>query len=283
MGNVDRLGPMKATTQRDRAIDRLQELGLKEYEAKSFVALTRRDSGTAKQISETSDVPRTRVYDAVGVLESKGLVEIQHSNPQQFRAVAAEEAIETLRAQFENRAADLSEALDALEPVEEPDETDVDHEVWALSDPEAIANRTRRLVDDADSEVVLVLGDERMLSRSLVESLEAARDRGVTIHLGATDAKLRDAMEAKLSGISVSVSGIEWLTASTSVDDDTAISRLLLVDREAILASSISVSGPAADSEHAVYGFGFDNGIVTITRRLMMTGLFSEAVMAADD
>jgi sugar-specific transcriptional regulator TrmB len=82
---------------REEAIDVLQELGLKEYEAKCFVGLTRLSTGTAKQLSEITDVPRTRVYDAIRVLEAQGLVEIQHSSPQQFRAVPLEEATETLR------------------------------------------------------------------------------------------------------------------------------------------------------------------------------------------
>jgi sugar-specific transcriptional regulator TrmB len=274
---------MDATSQRERAVDRLQELGLKEYEAKAYVALSRRDSGTAKQISETSEVPRTRVYDAVNALGSEGLVESRNSNPQQFRAVPVEEAIETLRAEFERRTSELREALDALEPAEDPDETEVTHEVWALSDREAIQSRTRRLVENADSEVVLVLGHEAAFSRGLVETLDAARERGVTVHLGAMDSTLRDAMEAELSDVSVSVSGLEWLTASASPDDDTAISRLLLVDRAAILASSIGVSGSSTDPEYAVYGRGFDNGFVVLVRRLMLTGLLSEPGGLVDD
>jgi sugar-specific transcriptional regulator TrmB len=64
-----------------RAVELLQQLGLKEYEARCFVGLTRVPSGTAKQLGEITDVPRTRVYDAVRVLEAQGLVEVQHSSP----------------------------------------------------------------------------------------------------------------------------------------------------------------------------------------------------------
>ena len=52
---------MSGDSNKARAVGLLQELGLKEYEAKSFVALTRRESGTAREISDTSEVPRTRV------------------------------------------------------------------------------------------------------------------------------------------------------------------------------------------------------------------------------
>jgi hypothetical protein len=94
---------MDDVSNRDQAVELLQQLGLKEYEAKSFVALARRQRGTAKDISETSEVPRTRVYDAVRVLESKGLVETQHSNPQVFRAVSIDEAVSTLQSESSAR------------------------------------------------------------------------------------------------------------------------------------------------------------------------------------
>ncbi|WP_240334713.1 TrmB family transcriptional regulator [Halorussus sp. MSC15.2] len=86
---------MVETDRQTRAARLLQQLGLKEYEAKCFVVLTRKGTATAKQISEITDVPRTRVYDAIRVSEAQGLVEIQHTNPRQYRAVPLEEATRT--------------------------------------------------------------------------------------------------------------------------------------------------------------------------------------------
>jgi sugar-specific transcriptional regulator TrmB len=99
----------------EEAIKILQQLGLKEYEARCFVGLTRLETGTAKTLSELTEVPRTRIYDAIRVLEAQGLVEIQHSSPQQFRAVSLEEATETLHDQYENRIERLQDALDTLD------------------------------------------------------------------------------------------------------------------------------------------------------------------------
>src|SRR6056297_2853298 len=102
----------------EEATEVLQQLGLKEYEARCFVGLSRLPTGTAKQLSEITDVPRTRIYDAIRVLEAQGLVEIQHSSPQQFRAVPLEEATETLRDQYEARVDRLQKALDMVEIVD---------------------------------------------------------------------------------------------------------------------------------------------------------------------
>jgi len=139
------------------AIEVLQQLGLKEYEARCFVGLARLNTGTAKKLSELTEVPRTRVYDAIRILEAQGLVEIQHSSPQQFRAVPLEEATETLRDQYEERVERLHDALDTVDVVDDGDEEPV-QQIWAMTGRDAIENRTDQLIEKATNEIVLVIG-----------------------------------------------------------------------------------------------------------------------------
>ena len=224
-------------------------------------------SATAKGISEQSDVPRTRVYDATRVLEAKGLIEVQHSSPQQFRAVAIDEAVGTLRAQFETQFRDLRANLERLDRPEQDEEEP--HEVWSMSGTDAIAHRTQRLIDAARSEIVLVVGVESLLTAELFASLNEALDRGVTIIVGAVNEDIEEEVEQSLDGGETFVSGLEWLQGSGLDADDTAIGRLLLVDQSNILVSSFD---PSTGKEQAVFGRGFTNGLVIITRRLMATG-----------
>ena len=261
---------MDDTTNTQQAVDLLQQLGLKEYEARCLVALTQLPRGTAKEISEVSEVPRTRVYDAVRVLETKGLVEVQHSNPQQFRAVSVDEAAQILRAEYEARTDALRDALRGMEPVSVGGD-ESPHEVWALSGGDAVAARTVQSVEDAAEEVVLVVGAEGLFTAELAETLARARDRGVNVILGTTDEAIRERVEESIPDVEVFVSGLEWLSGN---GDGTEIGRLLLVDRSTILMSSFRSSGAGTRSdERAVFGTGFDNGLVVIVRRLMSTGL----------
>ena len=257
------------------AIELLQQLGLKEYEARSFVALAPRESATAKEISDISEVPRTRVYDAIRVLESKGLVETQHTNPQVFRAVGIDEAVNTLQTEYVDRASSLRDALRGLEPPDDQADDEVTHEVWSLSGGQGITSRAEQLIEGAEEEVVLVLGDERVFTDQLAESLQAARARSVSVIIGTVSEALRTEIEDALPDVEVFVSGIEWLGQSSLPGDHTEISRLLLVDREAILVSSFSENGDG-DHEQAVFGRGFDNGLVAIVRRMLATGLLLE-------
>lgn len=265
---------MHEDSNKQQAITLLQQLGLKEYEAKSFVALARRQRGTAKDISETSEVPRTRVYDAIRVLESKGLVETQHSNPQVFRAVTIDEAINTLRTEYVDRTESLRDALGSLEPSDEDTAVDATHEVWTISGDRGITSRTEELIAGATEELVLVIGHESIFTEALAEELRGAKARGVSVLVGTIDETLRDDIEAALPDLEVFVSGLEWLSTSPLPNDGTEISRLLLADREAILVSSFTAArDDGREHEQGVFGRGFDNGLVAIVRRLMATGL----------
>ena len=273
---------MNDISNHDAAVGLLQELGLKEYEAKAFVALSRLPRGTAKEISEISEVPRTRVYDAIRVLESKGLVETQHSNPQQFRAVDVDEAVETLRREYEERTESLRKTLTGLEPADLEGSKEVTHEVWALTGTTAIENRTEQLVEEATEELVVVLGHEAVFTEELVAVIREAEEKGVQVVVGTIDEGLQETVQEVLPDIDVYVSGLDWLTHAPIPGDDTEIGRLLLVDRSTILVSSfVEDEETARRTENGVFGRGFDNGLVAIVRRLMATGMPGE--MAADD
>ena len=261
---------MDTTRNVEEAIEVLQELGLKEYEARCFVGLTRLSTGTAKQLSETTEVPRTRVYDAIRVLEAQGLVEIQHSSPQRFRAVSLEEAAETLRDQYESRVDRLHSALETVDTIDHEGESTV-QEVWAMSGRTAIQNRTTQLIDGAAEEIVLVIGDDSLLNQGLVDALNGVGDE-IDLLIGALSESLVERIQAEIPEAKTFISGLEWLQGVDEETEETAIGRLLLIDRSTILVSSIV---PGSKEEQAIFGGGFGNGLIVIARRLMAQGLLS--------
>lgn len=249
------------------AVETLQQLGLKEYESRCFVGLSRLSTATAKELSEVTDVPRTRVYDAIRVLEAEGLVEVQHSSPQKFRAVPLDEALSTFRASYETRVDRLRATLEGIDTLESRDDASA-QEVWAIADERAIANRTAELIADAEEEVVLVVGDDSLVTDELLGQLRAVDD-GVTLLVGTYSSTISDHVESEVPQATTFVSGLEWLDPGDPAEQ-VAVGRLLLVDRSAILLSSIVGD---TKREQAVFGTGFGNGLVVIARRLMAQGL----------
>jgi sugar-specific transcriptional regulator TrmB len=256
-----------------RATELLQQLGLKEYEARCFVALTRMPKGTAKDISEVSDVPRTRVYDAIRVLEAKGLVEVQHSSPRQYRPVSVDEATDVLVAEYESRIDTVNDALASLDPADaDPADSPPTGEVWTLTSDDSIAARTTQLVEDAADEVVLIVGDDGALGERIYPKLQAATERGVGVYVGIVDPDLGDAIHEAAPDIEVFASNLDWLSTLPD-EEEVDITRVLLADHETILVGARSNESGPEEAEQAVFGSGFTNGIVVILRRLLRRGL----------
>lgn len=256
----------------EEVIDLLQGLGLKEYEAKCFAALTRLPTGTAKQISDTAEVPRTRVYDAVRVLESSGLVEIQHGNPQYFRAVGVNEAVVILADRYSSRINELDQALHDLESHQESSEQEP-HEVWSLATAASIAVRIQEMIRGGSEEVFLIIGSDVVLTDDLYESLEEAVTTGADVLIGTLKSETRDEIRDRVPQAEVFETSLEWLETPEESSDEASIGVLVMVDRSKLLVSSRTPSEGGEPTERAIYGRGFSNGLVVIARRLLSYGL----------
>ena len=269
------VGPtMSESAGRSETVDLLQELGLKEYEARCFLALTQITEGTAKEISDLSEVPRTRVYDATRVLEAKGLVQVAHSNPQQFRAVSITEATSILEQQYQERIKSLQSRLENLGPPPEDENTDRFQEVWSMNGHEAIGARTAKVVQESDSELIFLVIDDSILTDALFDRLDAAIDRGVSVIIGGRTEDVRAALRERLPRAQIFETELSWLVG---VDDDISIGRLLLSDRSTLLVSSFYPETGEGKTERAVYATGLGNGVVVLIRRMLATGLLPRA------
>lgn len=255
----------------DEAVSLLQELGLQEYEARCFLALTQLPNGTAKEIHEISDVPRTRVYDAIRVLESQGLVEVQHSSPQRFRAVDIEEATRTLRQKYSSRIETLESYLESVEHRDTETDSDQVQEVWSLTGRDAIDSRTLDLLDDADSEIAFLVADEALLSDALFDRLHEAVEANLSIVLGGRTERITATLGAELPNVRVFETGLDFLIGPES-EPEVAISRILLIDGETLLIGSY-YPNDVDSTEQAIFARGLENGIVVLLRRLISSGL----------
>ncbi|SFK62141.1 Sugar-specific transcriptional regulator TrmB [Halogranum rubrum] len=253
----------------DEAVELLKQLGLKEYEARAFVALTRLPEGTAREVSEWGEIPCPRVYDAMDVLESRGLIETRHTSPQKFRAIAAEEAIQTLRKQYDSRFDKLGDALGTVKTIPQTAEQST-QEVWTVEGREAVSSRTLSVVGTADEEVVLLVADEETLTRELMDVLAEATARGVEVFVGVLDETVQRQFEEQVPQAQVFKSGLSWL--QNHGDSETRIGRFLLADRNVLLVSSLGPSG-SPKPESAIWAEGLTNGLVVIARRLLQAGL----------
>jgi sugar-specific transcriptional regulator TrmB len=81
-------------------VDRLLQLGLTEYEAKTYTALLNTHLNTATQASQKSGVPRTRIYQVLESLQRKGWVRVYSGVPLLFKAVEPKIVFEKVKGDY---------------------------------------------------------------------------------------------------------------------------------------------------------------------------------------
>ncbi|WP_284012833.1 TrmB family transcriptional regulator [Halobaculum litoreum] len=241
------------------AIAQLRHLGLSTYAARTFVALTALGTATAKDVSEVSDVPRTRVYDAVDELHELGLVDVQQAHPKQFWAVSAESAGRTFRNDLQHRTDQLTAALSAIRAADGRGEQ---RGVWTANGRAAVTDRVVEFIDDAESEIVYMTVEE-LLDDQVLDAIESAADRGVSIELAGSP----PGVEERILDVAPDASVFDslWLWS------DTPAGRLLMADGTRTLASVLTADG---DDDHdeatetAIWGVGESNSLVTVLKAL---------------
>ncbi len=97
-----------------KVLDALKGIGLNLYERKLWVSLLARGTSTAGELSNISNVPRSRAYDILQSLSEKGLVVVQTSRPISFVAVSPEDALERFKKKMEEETKVTVDRIDEL-------------------------------------------------------------------------------------------------------------------------------------------------------------------------
>ncbi|UPV76337.1 TrmB family transcriptional regulator (plasmid) [Halorussus limi] len=259
------------------AVDGLERLGLTEYEARCFVALTRLPHGTAKEIGKVADIPRSRVYETMDRLRERGLVELQEGEPRTFQSVSINTAVRVLRKQYESYFETVEESLRQMEPVFKENQ----QAVWAINDHEQVTERILDLVADATDEILLIVFAETLLDEELLDALRSADDRGVAVHVGTDAEAVRDTFaDAEIDARVFTSELIEWFDAG---DATPRIGRLLMTDRGPVLMSALHDEDlPGVPNETAAWSDGIDHGLATFAESVLTYELRENAAEVGD-
>ena len=185
---------------KEEFLSRLRKIfDLNLYEAKVWTALLSRGVSTAGELSNISDVPRSRTYDILETLEKKGFIVMKLGKPIKFVALKPEEVIERFKKNLMKEADDKSKRLDKLKGEDilgelnslftqgikfvEPSDLS-----GSLRGRQNLYNHLDMMIREAEKTITLVTtapGLNRKLE-ALMPSLEKAKKRGVIIRIAAT-------------------------------------------------------------------------------------------------
>jgi HTH-type transcriptional regulator, sugar sensing transcriptional regulator len=95
-------------------LSKLKDFGLNSYESKLWIALLSRGVSTAGELSDISNVPRSRAYDVLESLEKKGFIIVKVGKPIKYLAVPPAEVIERVKSKVKEEAEQKSDVLTQL-------------------------------------------------------------------------------------------------------------------------------------------------------------------------
>ncbi|GAB4430696.1 MAG: hypothetical protein OHK0015_16230 [Chloroflexi bacterium OHK40] len=155
-------------------LEQLAALGLTEYEAKVYLALLSEHPATGYQLSKSSGVPRSMVYEALGRLEARGAaLKSEDEKATLYRPVSPAVLLDRYEREARERAASLRAELLPLYNQEESGR------LWNFSGRREALAYAGELIDGVTRELMLVLTDADVAA--LRARLEAAHHRGISL------------------------------------------------------------------------------------------------------
>jgi sugar-specific transcriptional regulator TrmB len=184
---------------KDEFLSRLRKIfDLNLYEVKVWTALLSRGTSTAGELSNISDVPRSRTYDILESLDKKGFIVMKLGKPIKFVALKPEEVIERVKRNLVKNAQEKTKRLETLKNDEvlselntlftkgikfvEPSDLS-----GSLRGRQNLYNHLDMMIRDAEKTVVIVTTKEGLNRKieALMPSLEKCKKRGVKVRIAA--------------------------------------------------------------------------------------------------
>jgi Cd2+/Zn2+-exporting ATPase len=155
-------------------ISDLTQIGYTEYEAKVYLALLRDNPATGYQLSKTSGVPRSMIYEALSRLHARGAVlESLEDRAAVYRPLPPDLLLERHQDEHQQLMEKLGAGLQRLytSPAED--------RVWSLTGRRSVLTYAAQMIRRAQTEVYLVLDDDDLAS--LKEDVLDTCNRGVAM------------------------------------------------------------------------------------------------------
>lgn len=224
------------------AVETLTRFGLTTYEARVFLGLQKLGGGTASDVAEVTDVPRSQVYGAAESLEERRLLRALQTRPTVYEPVDVETAETRLLEQFEAAGRELFGYLDDVQRAED-EGGEVSEALWTIRGREQVSQRVAELIADADDRILYGAAREPMYDDQIRAALEAATEDGIVPVVMSTNEPFLNELDEK--AVQTIHEPDEHIPPSTS--------RVLMVDDDTLLLGMVTDRGGGDEREIALW------------------------------
>ena len=133
----------------------LKVIGLTMYEALAYVTLTSLISATAVDISEKSNIPRSKIYDVLKKLNEKNYIEIEDGRPLIY---TVKSPVEVLTREKERLDRNIEDSITRLTNIYENGISQVQAPIWRIYGVEKIINKELEIIQRAKKSINMRIG-----------------------------------------------------------------------------------------------------------------------------
>ncbi len=184
---------------KEEFLSRLRKIfDLNLYEARVWTALLSRGVSTAGELSNISDVPRSRTYDILESLEKKGFIVMKIGKPIKFVALKPQEVVERVKRNLIINAQEKAKRLEELKEDDVLSELNTLFEngvkfvepsdlSGSLRGRQNMYNHLDMMIRAAEKTITVVTTEDGLNRKmeALLPAFEKAKKRGVTIRIAA--------------------------------------------------------------------------------------------------
>ena len=136
-------------------IDILKQLGLTTYEAKAYITLSSLIQATADEISDKSEIPRSKIYDVLKRLHSKDYIKIESGRPLIYQV---KPPISVLKSKKESIIKKIDNTSEYLNNLYEQKISEDEVPIWKISGRENIIEKELELIRRAKKSINIRMG-----------------------------------------------------------------------------------------------------------------------------
>lgn len=195
-------------------LKKIKDFGLNSYEAKIWTALLSRGVSSAGELSDISNVPRSRTYDVLESLEKKGFVMMKLGKPIKYMAISPTEVIDVIKKKIRQESVRQESTMDDLKKsdvleqltqlhsngIEMVEPTDL---VGMIKNRDNIYDYLESMIKKAEKSIYIMTSADGMIRKiqHLEKSVKKASEKGVNIKIIVPNTKETEKLATDLKGI----------------------------------------------------------------------------------
>ena len=225
-------------------IKKIKDFGLNSYEAKIWTALLSRGVSSAGELSDISNVPRSRTYDVLESLEKKGFIMMKLGKPIKYMAIPPTEVINVIKKKIKEESERQEKQMEDLKTssilqelstlhtngIETVDPSDL---VGLLKNRSNIYDYLEATLKNAERSIYIVTSHEGLIRKieHMKKAFKKATEKGVQIKILVPQHKDTEKVAQELKGIA-EIRTVQSLQARFVLIDDKHLVFMITNDKD---------------------------------------------------